>query len=62
MVKIIRNVIRCKKCDEIIESKTVHDFRFCTCHSCAVDGGRDYFRRVGACEDWEDMSETEEIE
>lgn len=62
MVKIIRNVIKCKKCGEVIESKTVHDFRFCTCRLCAVDGGRDYFRRVGAREDWEDMSETEEIE
>ena len=47
MPKIIRNAIRCKKCGDIIESKTVHDFKFCSCGSCAVDGGHDYLRRCG---------------
>lgn len=28
MPKIIRNAIRCKKCGDVIESKTVHDFKF----------------------------------
>lgn len=42
MPRIIRNAIRCKKCGDIIESKTVHDFKFCSCGSCAVDGGHDY--------------------
>jgi len=37
MPRIIRNAIRCKKCGEVIESKTVHDFKFCSCGSCAVD-------------------------
>ena len=36
MPRIIRNAIRCKKCGDIIESKTVHDFEFCSCGSCAV--------------------------
>ena len=36
MPRIIRNAIRCKKCGDIIESKTVHDFKFCSCSSCAV--------------------------
>ena len=35
MPKIIRNAIRCKKCGEVIESETVHDFKFCSCGSCA---------------------------
>ena len=36
MPRIIRNAIRCKKCGDIIESKTVHDFKFCSCGSCAT--------------------------
>lgn len=62
MPRIIRNAIRCKKCGDIIESKTVHDFKFCSCGSCAVDGGRDYLRRCGNREDWEELSEVEKLE
>ena len=29
MKKIIRNRIKCKKCGEIIESTSRHDFKFC---------------------------------
>lgn len=61
MVKIIHNKIRCKKCGEIIESFSVHDFKFCGCGACAVDGGHDYLRRCGNIEDWEDLTETEVI-
>ena len=43
MREILVNKIRCKKCGDIIESKSVHDFRFCKCES--VDGGHDYLRR-----------------
>ena len=45
MPRIIKNAIRCKKCGEVIESENVHDFKFCSCGSCAVDGGHDYLRR-----------------
>ena len=62
MNKITVNKIRCKKCGDIIESKSVHDFRFCKCESVAVDGGHNYLRRVGNLEDWEDLSEYEVIE
>ncbi len=55
MPKIIRNAIRCKKCGDVIESKTVHDFKFCGCGSCAVDSGHDYLRRCGNREDWEEL-------
>lgn len=44
-VKIIKNAIKCKKCGDEIESKTVHGFMFCKCGSVAVDGGYDYLRR-----------------
>ena len=62
MLKIIKNAIRCKKCGDVIESKTVHDFKFCSCGSCAVDGGHDYLRRCGNLGDWEEMSEAEKVE
>lgn len=42
--------------------KTVHDFKFCSCGSCAVDGGHDYLRRCGNREDWEELSEAEKVE
>jgi hypothetical protein len=63
MTKIIKNVIQCKLCGEIIESKHVHDFVMCKCGSCAVDGGHDYLRRCyksEAC--YIELSETIEIE
>lgn len=62
MNKITVNKIRCRKCGDIIESKSVHDFRSCKCESVAVDGGHNYLRRVGKLEDWEDLSEYEVIE
>lgn len=55
---IIRNVIRCKKCGDIIESKSVHDFKFCKCGAVAVDGGKDYLRRCGNLDDFEELSEV----
>ena len=58
MDSIIHNRIRCKKCGEIIESFTVHDFKWCPCGSVAVDGGKDYLRRCGNREDYEDLSEV----
>lgn len=30
---------------DIIESKNRHDFKFCSCGNCAVDGGHDYLKR-----------------
>ena len=57
---ILRNRIRCKKCNEIIESTNRHDFKWCKCGSCAVDGGHDYLKRCGDLEDWEDLSEIKE--
>ena len=62
MPRIIRNAIRCKKCGDNIESKTVHDFWVCSCRACAVDGGHDYFRRCGNLEDWEELSKAERVE
>ena len=60
--KIIHNRIKCLKCGDVIESSTVHDFKGCSCGACFVDGGTDYLRRGGNREDWEDLSETIEVE
>ena len=57
--KIICNRIQCKKCNDIIESKTTHDFVTCKCGAVSVDGGKDYLRRCGNKEDIIELSKTE---
>ena len=57
--KILVNKIQCKKCKDIIESKNVHDFKWCTCKSIAVDSGLEYLRRIGNIEDIIELSEFE---
>lgn len=44
----ISNKIQCNICADIIESTYTHDFKWCSCKNCAVDGGKDYFRRLGS--------------
>ena len=64
--KIIKNSIRCKKCGEILESKSRHNFVCCSCfqksdgkEGVACDGGHDYLRRLASSpDDFEDLSET----
>ena len=36
--------IQCPKCQDIIFSNFRHDFKYCTCRECYVDGGYDYLR------------------
>ena len=61
MEKIKINKIRCKRCGDIIESKTVHDFKFCKCGAVAVDGGKEYLRRcfINTEDDYVELSEYE---
>ena len=59
MNKIIVNKIKCKKCGDVIESTYRHDFKFCKCGAVAVDGGKDYFRRLGYEEDYEELNKVE---
>ena len=59
MNKIIVNKIKCKKCGDVIESTYRHDFKSCKCGAVAVDGGKDYLRRIGYEEDYEELSEVE---
>lgn len=59
MDRIFVNKIRCIKCNDIIESFSTHDFKFCKCGTVAVDGGHEYLRRCGNRENWEELSEIE---
>jgi hypothetical protein len=52
---IVSNKIRCRKCDDVIESTHRHDFKWCKCGAVAVDGGKSYLKRCG--DDWEELSE-----
>lgn len=54
--RIIHNRIQCLRCGEVIESIYTYDFSSCSCGACAVDGGKDYLRRCGNPEDWEERS------
>ena len=60
---IKRNRAKCFKCGDVVESTHVHDFKYCSCKSMAVDGGPDYLRRLGNLTHMEDLSEfTEDLE
>lgn len=39
--------IRCLKCNDIIESKDLHDCVSCKCGACSIDGGSQYVRIGG---------------
>jgi hypothetical protein len=36
--------VKCRVCGDEIWSRHRHDFRYCKCGECFVDGGRDYLR------------------
>lgn len=44
-MKILSNKIQCKACGDIIESTHTHDFKWCSCGACAIDGGKSYLKR-----------------
>lgn len=52
------NKVKCKKCNEEIRSKNLHDFKWCSCNNIAVDGGSWYAKRVGDVtgESYEELS------
>ena len=62
MKKPIKNAIQCLKCMDVIESKSQHDFKRCSCGSCFVDGGLQY-NRVGWDGDFgfKDLREWKEL-
>ena len=53
----IRHAIQCKKCLEIVESKHLHDFKYCSCRAVGIDGGVSAGNRIlGNLSDMEDRS------
>lgn len=44
---MILTALYCPKCKDVIYSRVRHDFRTCSCESCAIDGGRDYTKITG---------------
>ena len=54
--EIISNKIKCKKCGDVIESKSTNDLKRCSCGTVAVDGGKDYLKRIGTEEEYEELS------
>lgn len=55
---VTRNICKCVRCGDIIESKNRHDFVRCSCGSIFTDGGSSYVRRGAESVDLiEDMTE-----
>lgn len=42
---VISNKAQCKLCNDVIESTSGHDFKYCSCGEIFVDGGKSYLRR-----------------
>lgn len=57
---IISNKIKCKKCGDIIQSKSTNDYKRCSCGAIAIDGGKDYLKRIGYEKDYEELSEIKD--
>ena len=57
----MRNRARCKKCNDVIESKYRHDFIWCKCKAIFLDGGNDYFRAGGDLESIERLDDEGNI-
>ena len=56
---IVKNQAQCLACNDIVESKSGHDFRTCSCGNLSVDGGKNYLRRAFKENDtWIELSET----
>ena len=53
---IIQNQVRCNICGDEPFSKHRHDFVKCKCGNIAVDGGMEYFRRIGDVHNYIDLS------
>lgn len=56
-LRLIRNAIQCKKCHQVIESKSTHHFVKCSCGAVGVDGGLEYDRIMGEETDYEQLQE-----
>lgn len=55
-----RNRARCRRCGDVVESTSRHDFAACECGAIFVDGGRDYYRAGGNPEDFEWLGDDDD--
>ena len=52
-----RHAVYCKNCKDTIESKSPHDFKYCSCGKVGIDGGISAGNRIlGHLSDIEDKS------
>lgn len=56
-MRLVCNAIRCKKCNQVIESKSTHQFVQCSCGAVGVDGGLEYDRVMGDEMEYECLQE-----
>jgi hypothetical protein len=61
MNNLILNIVKCAKCDDVIESQHRHDFVMCSCGAIYTDGGHDYVRRGGILEDMIEISQEDAL-
>lgn len=57
--RLVKNIIKCVHCGDIIESKHTHDFKWCKCGTVSIDGGLSYTKRsfMNSPNDFIDLSE-----
>ncbi len=60
MKHILKNMAKCRKCGDLIESKSRTKIVRCSCGSIYVEGGKYYIKRGGNLEDIIELSEYEE--
>ena len=61
MKRIKRNMAKCRKCGDIVESKSRTKPTRCSCGSIVVEGGKHYIKRGGNKDCIEELSEFEEV-
>ena len=54
--EIISNKIKCKKCGDVIESKSTNDKKRCYSGADEVNDGKEYLKRLGNEKDYEELS------
>jgi len=59
--RLVHNRARCRVCGDVVESRHVHDLRFCGCRRDAAAIAGVALRRLGRRDDREEMSVWEEV-
>ncbi len=59
--KIISNKIKCKKYGDVIKSKNTNDYKRFSCGAVAVDGGKNYLKRIGNEDNYVELSTIKNV-